>query len=229
MKYNVPPLRDFNFSKSRDDGDFLAPYTNRPISKFFSWFFAHFTLCAECVALLTPIIDILTIALIYNGYWIWAAVFVELSLIMDSADGELARFRATLVKRTDKQNQFGKYMDSMAGVIIFPLVIFSAGYFMGDLLLGLLTMLSFCLLNLSTANAGWYFEDKENKSKQIQKSGFIGKLKSRFGVRGVVGFTGDIQKHVIALALLFQTVIFLWVFFIVSMILVIIKFWAYRK
>jgi len=228
MKYDVPRFRDFNFSKPQEEGDFLALYTNRPISKIFSWFFSHFTLCAECIALLTPLVDILTIVLIYNDLWIFAAIFVELSLIMDSADGEVARFRATKIKRTEKQNQFGGYMDSMAGVLVFPLVIFSAGYFLGDLLVGLLGMLSFCLLNLSTANAGSYFKNKEKRSKEIQ-SGFLGKIKSRLRIKGVVGFTGDIQKHIIALALLFKSVLFIWLFIIIAITLVLMKFWIYRK
>jgi len=226
--YEIPRLKDFNFSKSRDKGDFLAPFTNRPISKFFSWFFVHFTLCAEFIALLTPIIDSLTIFVIYKGYWIVAAILVELSLIADSADGEVARFRATIdKKRTPQQNAFGAYMDSMAGVLIFPLVIFAAGYFMGNLLLGLLTMLSFLLLNLSTANS-YIFPNKEKKSKSLQQ-GFLGRIKKKLHIRGVVGFTGDIQKHVIALALLFKTTIFLWIYLVIAILLVLIKLYIYRK
>jgi len=228
-EYKVPKLKDFDFSKPRDEGDFLAPYTNRPISKYFSWFFVHFSLCAEFVALLTPVVDLVTIYFISQGYWIVAAILIELSLILDSADGEIARFRAKVKKRTKQQDEFGGYMDSMAGVLVFPLVIFSAGFYLGNFYLGLLGMLSFLLLNLSTANAGSYFSKKGSTSKKIQSSGFIGKIRKKFKIRGVIGFTGDIQKHVIALALLFQATLFLWVYFLAAVFLIFAKFWIYRK
>lgn len=226
--YKIPKLKDFNFSKSREDGDFLAPYTNRPISKYFSWVFVHFTLCAEFIALLTPLMDAITIYAIYQGQWILAAILVELSLIMDSSDGEVARFRATLKKRTEKQNQFGGYMDSMAGVLIFPLTIFAAGYFMGSLMTGLFVMLSFCLINMSSGYSGTYFKDKKEQSKRFQE-GFLNKIKKKLGIKGVVGFSGDIQKHLIALALLFQSLIFLWAYFAIAITVIGVKFYIYRK
>ena len=116
--YKIPKFKDFKFAKSRDEGDFLAPYTNRPISKFISWTFVHFSLCAELLALFTPIVDLITIYWIASGNWILAAIFVELSLLFDSADGEVARFRTTIKKRTEQQNAYGAYMDYMAGVLI---------------------------------------------------------------------------------------------------------------
>ena len=225
--YIIPKFKDFNFAKSRDEGDFLAPYTNRPISKFFSWTFVHFTLCAEFIALLTPLIDLVTIYSISNGNWILAAILVEFSLIMDSADGEVARFRATIKERTEQQNAYGSYMDSMAGVILFPLVIFVAGLSMGNMLVGLLTMLSFFLVNLSAGYAS-IFSSKKKKSKMIQED-ILGKIKKKLGIRGVVGFSGDIQKHMIALALFFQTVVFLWIYFGLAMSIVLVKFYLYKK
>lgn len=225
--YEVPKFKDFNFAKPRDEGDFLAPYTNRPLSKFISWTFSHFSLSAELLALITPVVDLIIIYLIASGNWIIAAIFVELSLLFDSADGEVARFRATLRKRTPQQNAYGAYMDSMAGVLIFPLVIFAAGFYLGDLTVGLLTMLSFFLVNMSAGYAS-IFPNKNQKSKKIQE-GALGKLKKRLGIRGVVGFSGDIQKHIIALALLFQTTVLLWVYFALAMAVILSKFYLYRK
>lgn len=225
--YKVPKFKEFNFAKSREEGDFLAPYTNRPLSKFISWTFAHFSLCAELLALFTPLVDLITIYWIANGNWILAAIFVEFSLLFDSADGEVARFRATIEKRTEKQNTYGAYMDSMAGVLIFPLVIFSAGYFMENIIAGLLTSLSFFLINMSAGYSS-IFPDKKQKSKNIQ-DGFIGKIKKKLGIKGVIGFSGDIQKHIIALALLFQTVVFLWIYFAIAIAVVLSKFYLYKK
>lgn len=225
--YPVPKLKEFNFAKSREEGDFLAPYTNRPLSKFISWTFVHFSLCAELLALFTPVIDLITIFFISSGNWILAAIFVELSLLFDSADGEVARFRATLEKRTPQQNAYGSYMDSIAGVMIFPLIIFFAGFYMGNLTAGLLAMLSFFLINLSAGYSS-IFPNKKQKSKEIQK-GFVGKIKKNLKIKGVVGFSGDIQKHVIALALLFQSIIFLWIYFGIAVAVVLSKFYFYQK
>ena len=225
--YKIPRFKDFNFAKSRDEGDFLAPYTNRPLSKVISWIFVHFSVCAELLALFTPVIDLITIYWIASGNWVLAAIFVEVSLLFDSADGEVARFRATIKKRTEQQNAYGSYMDSMAGVLIFPIVIFTAGLSMENMLVGLLTMLSFCLINLS-AGYGLLFPNKKEKSKSIQE-GILGRIKKKLGIRGTVGFSGDIQKHIIALALLFQTTIFLWIYFGLAMAVVLAKFYLYRK
>ncbi len=225
--YQIPRFKDFKFAKPRDEGDFLAPYTNRPISKFISWIFIHFSLCAELLALFTPLVDIITIYWISSGNWILAAIFVELSLLFDSADGEVARFRATIEKRTEKQNAYGAYMDSMAGVLIFPLVIFSVGYFMENMIAGLLASISFFLINMS-AGYSYIFPDKKQKSKNVQ-DGFIKKVKKKLGIKGVIGFSGDIQKHIIALALLFQTVVFLWIYFAIAVAVVLSKFYLYKK
>lgn len=227
-EYTIPKLKDFNFAKSRDKGVFLAPFLNRPLSKIISWTFVHFSLNAELLALFTPLTDLIAIYSIYSGNWILAAILIELSLLFDSADGEVARFRATIdKKRTEHQGQYGAYMDSMAGVLILPLVIFATGYFMNSIMAGLLAMLSFCLLNLSTANS-YMFSNKKQKSEKLQE-GLLGKIKNKLHIRGVIGFTGDVQKHWIFLVLLFQSITLLWAFTIISMILVFLKFWIYRR
>jgi phosphatidylglycerophosphate synthase len=224
--YKIPKFKNYKFGRYGEKEDFLSHLINRKITRVMSYFVIHFTLCAEFIAFLVPLIDLFTVYVIYAGHWIWAAVLVEISLLVDGTDGETARFRATIRKRTKQQDQWGAFVDSMAGILVFPLVIFAAGYFMGSLVTGLLVSMSFLLLNASTGFAGMYFKNKQKKRKEMQKN--IGRV---FGgkIKGVIGFTGDVQKHVIAAALLFQTLIFLWLYFVLAMALVLIKFWVYRK
>tara|TARA_Y100000310_G_C20694281_1_gene824405 strand:- start:3379 stop:4062 length:684 start_codon:yes stop_codon:yes gene_type:complete len=224
--WKIPKFKDYRFGRYGEKEDFLTTIINRKITKYMSYAVIHFTLMAEFIAFMVPLIDLFTVYVIYTGHWIWAAVLVELSLLVDGTDGEVARFRATVRKRTKQQGQWGAFVDSMAGILIFPLVIFAAGYFMGSLVTGLLVSMSFLLLNASTGFAGMYFANKQKKRKQLQKG--LSKL-FRGKIKGVVGFTGDIQKHVIAAALLFQTLIFLWLYFVLAMALVLVKFWIYRK
>jgi len=223
MNYKVPSVSEIKEKFQRPFWrEPFSYYAHRPISRRLTWVLLHFTLWAEFIALMTPVVDLITIFLIFKGHFIWAAIFTQLHIIIDGADGEVARFRGTVRKRTAQQNRFGAYVDSMAGFLVYPLVIFSAGYFLGNLVTGLVAMLAFCVAVVSSAYAGYYFPSKGKKSQNLRKKLF-GKTKLR------IGFNSSIQKTLITLALLFQTVVFIWIFVAGLVALVGVKFYVYRK
>ena len=204
MKYKVPSPREIRKSFQKSSYSFIEYHFHRRISPYFTWFFLRFTLTAELIALLTPLNDLVTLYLISNGNFIFAAILTQLHIILDSSDGEIARFRKTIVKRTKNQESFGGFADSMVGMILFPFIIFYTGFIFGNLIIGLMSIGAFYLMVFSSAYAKIYFPKSEIGKKVSEKA--FGKRKYKWG------FNSIIQKSLITFALLFQSVIFLWIF-----------------
>jgi len=204
MKYKVPSPREIRKSFQKSSYSFIEYHIHRRISPYFTWFFLHFTLTAELIALLTPLNDLITIYLISNGNFIFAAILTQVHIILDSSDGEIARFRKTIVKRTKTQESFGGFADSIVGMIFFPFIIFYTGFIFGNLIIGLISIGAFYLMVFSSAYAKVYFPKSEVGAKLREKA--FGKREYKWG------FNSIIQKSLITLALLFQSIIFLWIF-----------------
>ncbi len=204
MKYSVPSPKEIRKSFQKKKYSFIEYHFHRRISPFFTWFFLHFTLTAELIALLTPVNDLITIYLISNGNFVWAAILTQLNIILDSSDGEIARFRKTIVKRSNNKEAFGGFTDSIVGMVFFPFVIFYTGFELGNLITGLISLGAFYLMVFSSAYTKVYFPKAEVGKNFREKA--LGKRKYKWG------FNSIIQKSLITLALLFQSIIFIWVF-----------------
>lgn len=214
MKYKIPSPNEIRKSFGKSD-NFISHNLHRRISAFLTWFFLHFTLTAELIALLTPLNDLLTIYFISNGNFIAAALLVQLNIILDSSDGEIARFRKTIVKRTESQESFGGLTDSLVGLLIFPFVIFYTGLEFGNLATGLIGIGIFYFLVFSSAYTKVYFPKLEIGKNFREKH--LGKRKYKWG------FNSVIQKSLITLALLFQSIIFLWIFVVGAFVVIVMR------
>ena len=221
VKYQVPKPREIREKYQKSDYSFIEYHFHRRISPYLTWFFLHFTICAELIALLTPVTDIFTLYFIYDGRYIIAAFLTQLHIIFDSTDGEIARFRKTIVKRSKNQDSFGGYTDSMVGLVLFPFIIFYAGLTFGNLITGLIGIGTFYLLVFSSAYAKVYFPSSEI-GKKIREKAF-GKRKYKWG------FNSIIQKSLITLALLFQSVVFIWIFIAVALIMTFMRVYLLYK
>ena len=111
MKYLTPSPKEIRKSFQKSKYSFIEYHIHRRISPYFTWFFLRFTLTAELIALLTPLNDLVTLYLISHGNFIFAAILTQLHIILDSSDGEIARFRKTIVKRTKNQESFGGFKE----------------------------------------------------------------------------------------------------------------------
>ncbi|MDP2673198.1 MAG: hypothetical protein Q8O84_05280 [Nanoarchaeota archaeon] len=221
MKYDVPSPNTIRKSFQKSKYSFIEYHIHRRISPFFTWFFLHFTLTAELIALLTPLNDLVTLYLISNGDFILAAILTQMHIILDSSDGEVARFRKTIVKRSKNQDSFGGFADSMVGMILFPFIIFYAGFIFGNLITGLISIGAFYLMVFSSAYAKVYFPKSEIGAKLREKA--FGKRKYKWG------FNSIIQKSLITLALLFQSVVFLWIFVAGALVVSVLRVYLLYK
>ena len=222
MKYKVPSPRKIRKSFQKSKYSFIEYHIHRRISPYFTWFFLHFTLTAELIALLTTLNDLIALYLISNGNFIFAAILTQAHIILDSSDGEIARFRKTILKRTQNQESFGRFTDSMVGMIFFPFIIFYAGFIFGNLITGLISMGAFYLMVFSSAYAKVYFPKLEIGAKIREKA--FGKRKYKWG------FNSIIQKSLVTFALLFQSVIFLWIFVAGAVVVSILRIYLlYRQ
>lgn len=221
MNYKVPSPKEIRKSFQKKEYSFLEYHFHRRISPIFTWFFLHFTLTAELIALLTPINDLITLYFISNENFILAAILTQLNIILDSSDGEVARFRKTIIKRTENQNAFGGFSDSIVGMVFFPFVIFYTGFEIGNLITGLISIGAFYLLVFSSAYTKVYFP-KANVGKNFREKA-LGKRKYKWG------FNSIIQKSLITLTLLFQSIIFLWIFIVTAIFITILRIYLLYK
>lgn len=222
--YKVPSIQTIKkkFQKEKSKEDPWSHLVLRFFSRHITWLLLHITLFAELVALTTPIVDILVIYNLLEGNFILAAILTQVHIIVDCVDGEIARFRKTVRKRTKQQELFGAFTDSMAGVLVYPLVIFTIGYLLGGIPLGLLGMMAFYLTVISSAYVNVYFKDQKAKSTKIREK-IIGKQTFK------IGFSSAVQKGLITLTILLQQEIFLYLFILGSVGMAAMRFIVYRK
>lgn len=221
MKYSVPSPPKIRKSFQKSSYSFIEYHFHRRISPYFTWFFLHFTLTAELIALLTPLNDLLVIYFISNGNFILAAILTQVHIILDSSDGEIARFRKTIVKLTKSQESFGQLTDSLVGLLIFPFIIFYAGFKFSGVIPGLIIMGIFYLLVLSSAYVKIYYPKLEIGKNFREKH--LGKRKYKWG------FNSIIQKSLVTLSLLFQSIIFLWIFAAGALVVIVLRIYLLCK
>ncbi|MCH7568936.1 MAG: hypothetical protein IIA87_05975 [Nanoarchaeota archaeon] len=222
MRYEVPSPKEIRKSFQKSEYSFIEYHIHRRISPYLTWVFLRFTIIAELIALLTPLVDLLTLYSISRGNFIFAAILTQVHIILDSSDGEIARFRKTVVKRSKNQEAFGALTDSLVGLLIFPFIIFYVGLEFGGLITGLISMGAFYLLVVSSAYTKIYYP-KSKIGKDFREKCF-GKRKYKWG------FNSIIQKSLITLALLFQSVIFLWIFVLGAITIVVLRIYLlYRQ
>jgi len=211
------------FQKPKEFDDFFTSRIYRRISIFLSWFFINIGIGANMVSFLGLILDLVTVYFVFAEHWIVAGILVQLFIVWDCVDGEIARYTRSRQKRQSNK-KYGYFLDELLGLMGFYFIILLAGAGT-DFVAGILASYALLLLNFSSVTAGSVFESKKI-AKQAQ-----GGFEKMFGlkIKGRLGFTADIQRTLISLVLFFHTAFFLWVYFVGAMVLVAIKFWVYRK
>ena len=215
MSYKMPSPKEIREKYQKSEYSLIEYHFHRRISPYFTWFFLHFTITAELIALLTPLADLFTLYLISNENFIWAAILTQIHIILDSSDGEIARFRRTFIKRSKKQEAFGAFTDSFVGMVLFPFVVFYTGLKFGNLITGAIGIGVFYLLVITSAYAKVYYP--QSKVGKNFREKILGKRKYKWG------FNSIIQKSLITLALLFQSIIFLWIFIAGALIITVLR------
>ena len=207
--------------QSAEIDDYLNFYLFRKISILFSIIFVKLRFSANFVTFLSFFSDILAIYLIYIYQPIAAGLLVILALVLDSSDGEVARYYHLKDKNLPK-TRYGGYLDEVLGTVSFALVIFFAGYFMGNFWLGFVAMGGLFMTMVSSLCARIEFKDQKKITKKFEE-GIFGKLKGR------IGFNCGIQRILVALAIIFFSQIILAIFAILINLFWILRLWIYRK
>ncbi len=123
MKVSIDELRKkYLEAKAHEKGWIWTYYVRRPISYYLAIFFLYFDVSANKVTLLflfTGIVGSLLLAL--GGYtmFILGALLIELAIILDCVDGNIARVRGSTT--------LGSVLDVWSGEIILVLSIFMLG------------------------------------------------------------------------------------------------------
>ena len=154
--------------KSAADDDYLVFYIYRKISVFFSVLSVKFGVSANFVTFLSLLADFMVIYLMYLRMWILAGLFVQLAIILDCSDGEVARYNISKGK-SKPGKRYGGYLDEVLGTIGFTSVIFFTGYFLGSTWIGLFAMFGMFMILVSSATAAIEFESKKQVARNFEK------------------------------------------------------------
>jgi phosphatidylglycerophosphate synthase len=175
------------------------------------------------VTLISFFSEIITLMLIFNENWITAGILVLLFISLDNSDGEVARYNIKFNKEKSGK-KYGEFLDDMLGVIIFYFIILAVGYHT-SFIAGIAASYSMILLNFSAGLSTALF--RKNKIQKITQDKLLKRIK--ISLNGKIGFTAEVQRILIAAALIFSTALFLWIYFFGAMILIAIKFIVYRN
>jgi phosphatidylglycerophosphate synthase len=207
--------------QSAEIDDYINFYVFRKISILFSIIFVKLRFSANFVTFLGFLADIFAIYLMYIDQWLFAGIMVIIALIWDSSDGEVARYNRLKIKNPPK-TKYGGYLDEILGTVSFALVIFFAGYFIGNFWLGFIAMFGLLITMVGALGARIEFKDQKKISKKFEEKIF-GKLKGR------IGFNCAIQRILVSLAIIFSSQIILLIFAVLINLFWLLKLWTYRK
>ncbi len=195
-------------------------YFYRRISIFLNMIFISLRVSPIIVNILVVLADFLVIYLMYINQWIFAGILVHLAAVLDCCDGDVARYYA--YKKGKKYGNFGAYLDSVVGTVGFTLIVFFAGYFLGNIWVGLFAMFGLFMVILSAGYAAAFFKQKNKIAKSVREKLF-GKRKI------VIGFTDGIQRWLVSISIFFASLPLLFIFGLIANAFWIFKFWVYRK
>lgn len=213
------------FKKSLEDDDYIAYYFYRKLSAPFSTLFVKLRFSANFVTVLGFLADIIAIYFMFTQQWIVAAVLIQLAVIWDHSDGEVARYWNSK-KKNPERKYYGQFLDDALGTVSFVLVVFFAGYVMNEFWIGFAAMFGLFMTIATAAMTSSIFPNKDEISKKAEQK-LVGKR------RGRIGFSSTIQRIIVTLVVLFGAFVLGQYILLAFAILInafwIMKFWVYRK
>ncbi len=206
--------------KTPDQG-YFAFYFYRKISALISTLFVKLKFHPNFITLLSFFADFLVIYLMYLKLWIIAGLLVNLAIILDLSDGEVARFNRKKQKNLRKKN-YGGYLDETVGAISFPLLIFFAGCFMGSAWIGFFAMYGLLMVIITSITGELEFPNKKKINLEFEDKFFKKKHWS-------ILFDSGMHRILVSIAVIFSNLWVLLFFGILCHIYYLSKYWIYRK
>ncbi|MFT6442013.1 MAG: phosphatidylglycerophosphate synthase [Salibacteraceae bacterium] len=166
----------------------LSDY-GRPIAKIIANSLKHSTFTPIHVTIGFIISGLIATYCILKGHFLLAAFFLILKSILDAADGELARVK-------EKPSYTGRYLDSVADIVLNAIFFISIWYITNTAFL--ICLLAFLGMQLQGTLYNYYYVILRNK--------FGGDTTSRvFEYKTPIALEGEKQKHVNILFALYKT------------------------
>lgn len=209
--------------KSAAQDDYIVFYIYRKISIYFSLLFIKLRLHPNMVNYFALIADLFVVYQIYLGNWITAGILVNLAIIFDCCDGEMARFYVKTGSKKKISFRYGQYLDEIVGFAGITMLVFFAGYFLKSPWVGLFAMWGLLMNGMSSFLALHLFKEEKKQVARDFEQGIFGKIKGR------VGFSNGFQRILLTFAILFQSLWILLLFGIMINLLWILKIYLYRK
>ncbi|OGJ15865.1 hypothetical protein A3K73_01730 [Candidatus Pacearchaeota archaeon RBG_13_36_9] len=209
------------FQKTAAEDDYVTYYFYRTLSRPLSAIIISLGLNTFFASALTIILDLLAMYLIYEGFFYAAGVLVILAFVFDCCDGEIARYHKSLGKMK-KERMYGAYLDETLGVVGFYGITLFLGYAINQQLTAIIAGFGLLMVNYTCYVAKDILPGKRELAEKFEKK-FFKNLKGR------IGFSGGVQRIILALAVFFQSWELLLVFAVLINGFWIAKFWLYRN
>ena len=188
----------------KEYGSFLESFY-RGIAKKISGGFKHFH--PNLITIISFILLIVVALLTYYGYFLLAGILLLFWRLLDSLDGEVAR-------RYGKTSHYGDFLDEVFGATGFNLILVALTFnYFG---LGLFAIVTYNLMLYTTKQSEISFKNKEDIGKDLRK-------------KSKIHFDAAFQSILLALTIIFQLKFFLFLFGLIALLYVLIKFWMFRK
>lgn len=211
------------FQKSAAQDDYIVFYLYRKISIYFSLLFIKLRFHPNMVNFFALFADLFVVYQIYLGNWVTAGILVNLAIIFDCCDGEMARFYVNTGSKKRISYLYGQYLDEIVGFAGITILVLFVGYFLGNIWIGILGMFGLLMNMGSSFLALHLFIEQKKKIARNFEEGIFGKIKGR------IGFSNGMQRILITFAVLFQSIWILLLFGLMINAFWMLKLWLYRK
>lgn len=215
----------------KKDNTFFAKVFYDKIAYFFVKKLAKTKIQPNHLSFFGLFLDFISAYLFFLGEWkflIIAGFLIQISLLMDRMDGQLARMKGIASK-------YGQLLDEGLGVFGMSIIFIGAigGYFArtGEVFiwyLGFFGLLGLLMMNLFSHLAKEIYGSKNNAGKKLREK--INKKSGRIVPSQALEFSAEVQRSVMSISGFVNYIpLFLWIFTIVGNFYWIARFFVYAK
>jgi phosphatidylglycerophosphate synthase len=215
-------IREIQHTKWKTE-DFYLTHFYRKIDLPLTWLFIVLKIDTKLVTLLGVIGDLFAAYSVLQGNFILAGILVQLGLILDCCDGEVARWR-NKTKKLKNPPRYGGYLDKVLGYVGFATTIFAIAIVNDLPWLGYAAVFGLLMIHIASVTGKMMFPQSKEDIKNLRKENSFMKYSRPFE------FGMSVQRGIITLAAFnLYPVLMLWVFTAASQVYWLIRLYIYKN
>ena len=204
--------------------DFWLEHLYRKIDIPITWLCIVLHIDTKVVTVIGAVLDFVAGYLVLQKEFLLAAILLQVGILLDGVDGELARWRNWKLNLKNPP-KIGGYMDKILGVPGFAFTVMTIGLVHNALWLAFAAATALFMVNFASSIGKVMFPDAAKIGSIAEaRQSKLGKFLKPFE------FGMSLQRLTITLAAInFYPILFLWIFAIVGNFYWLVRLWFYRK